>query len=84
LDVNELLSLWRQSVDQELVDKWVNVEPVAPDRTTIAETSPPAETVVRADSDAAPTGENAAAAPLNLPNLTGVNTTGTPAEANGP
>ncbi len=84
LDVNEVLSLWRNSVDQELVDKWVNVEPVKPERTAIAGTAPSAESVVRADSDAAALPGNAAATPLSLPNLTGIDGTGATAGANGP
>lgn len=72
LDVGEVLSLWRQSVDQELVDKWVNIEPAAPDRTVVAQTAPSPETVVRADSPAANTDQASAGTPLNLPGLTGI------------
>jgi len=84
LDVNEVISLWRQSVDQELVEKWVNVEPVAPDRTIIAQTPPAAESVVRADSDATAPRDNATATPLSLPNLTGLDGTSATVGANGP
>jgi len=84
LDVDEVLSLWRQSVEQELVEKWVNVEPIRPDRTIIAQTPPAAESVVRADSDATAPRDNATATPLSLPNLTGIDGTSATAEANGP
>ncbi len=72
LDVSEVLSLWRQSVDQELVDKWVNIEPVAPDRTIVAQSAPSPESVVRTDSAPANTDQAAVATPLNLPGLTGI------------
>lgn len=84
LDVSEVLSLWRASVDQELVDKWVNVEPIARERTSIAQAAQPPETVARAESDAASSAESTTAAPLNIPSVTGVNGTGTTAGVNGP
>lgn len=84
LKVDEVLALWQASVDQELIDKWVNVEPVAKERTPIAQTAPSPETVVRMDVDAAPAAEDAATSPVNLPNLTSVNAPSTPPSANGP
>ena len=81
LKVDEVLALWHASVDQELVDKWVNVEPVAKERTTIAQTAPSSEAVVRA---ATPAPEDPSTLPVNVPSLTGVNAPSTPAVANGP
>ena len=49
LNVNEVLTLWQASVDQELADKWVNVEPVPRVSQAVAQTGQPPESVVRAD-----------------------------------
>jgi len=82
LEVAEVLELWRASVDPELVDKWVNVEPVAKPRTAIVQTTPSPDAVVRADLGAATGSE--AGPPVNVPNLTGVDASGGSAGANGP
>jgi len=71
LNVDEVLSLWRSSVEQELVDKWVNVEPVAPARTVVAQTAPDSDRVVHAEPETAVANADSAA-PLNLPDLTGI------------
>jgi len=82
LKVGEVLALWQASVDAELIDKWVNVDPVARPRTTIAKSAPSPEAVVRADLGAAPGSE--AGPPVSATNLTAVEATGAPFSANEP
>ncbi|NLF68923.1 MAG: hypothetical protein GX575_07690 [Candidatus Anammoximicrobium sp.] len=53
LKVSDVLALWRASVDKDTVAKWVNIEPVPKKRSSIAQTPIPADSVVRADPDAA-------------------------------
>jgi hypothetical protein len=84
LNVSDVLALWQASVDQELVEKWVNVEPVPRAREAVVQAAQPPESVVRADLEAAPARDNVTASPVNDPSLTGVNGTGATAGASGP
>lgn len=43
LDVGEVLALWRASVDPDLRDQWVNVDPAPQERGVIARAAPPRE-----------------------------------------
>ncbi len=69
LDIKEVLAIWRDSVDEELRKKWLNIDPteedrVLPDTTAVAVTEQPAEPAAAAPaSEAAPTTTAVAEAP---------------------
>lgn len=85
LDVGEVLALWRASVDPDLRDQWVNVDPAPLERGVIARaaTAPP-DSVARTDFDDPLLDDAPPASPLNAPNLTGVTAADTPVAASGP
>jgi hypothetical protein len=77
LDIKEVLAIWRDSVDEDLRKKWLNIDPteedrVLPETTAIAATEQPAAPTT-ADPAAAPTTTDPAAATAT--------TTATPAAA---
>jgi hypothetical protein len=57
LDVKEVLAIWRESVDEDLRKKWLNIDPTEEDRIL-----PPAETITVATATETPTPADATTA----------------------
>ena len=56
LDVKEVLAIWRESVNEDLRKKWMNIDPTEEDRIL-----PPAETVATTENPAEPAASGGAA-----------------------
>jgi len=84
LNVGEVLALWRASVDPDLRDRWVNVDPAPDERGVIVRAAAPPQSVARSDTDNPPLDDVSPASPLNDPSLTGGGASDTPTAASGP
>jgi hypothetical protein len=53
VDVKEVLAIWRESVDKELRDQWLNINPTAEDRVILEEPAPAEGTELAEDTESA-------------------------------
>lgn len=63
LNMNDVLSIWRESVDPEIIKKWVNIDPTDEERTLATSGLPEAPVVDNADKPAEAKPEAAPAVP---------------------
>jgi len=63
LDVKEVLAIWRESVDEDLRKKWLNIDPTEEDRVLPPETTAAVATTETPAPAAAATSETTTAAP---------------------